>query len=135
MSYPLHGKACKFTVDDATANKVAELSEFTIEVELDTDEDTQFEDNWKTHIVGQAGWSGSMSGSFDPTDTYQKEIHDYIVAAAPTGLLADGRFTLDTGDYYSGSIIINSATITAGIGGKVTAEYGFIGTGALTLTA
>ncbi len=134
MSYPLHGKNCKVTVDDATENKVAELNEFTIDVELDTDEDSQFEDDWKTHIVGMAGWSGSMSGSFDPSDTYQKEIHDYIVAASPSGLLSDGRFQLDTGDYYSGSIIINSASISAGIGGKVTVEYGFIGTGALTLT-
>jgi len=134
MGYPLHGRKCSFTVDGASANKVAEMSEFNIDVALDTDEDTEFGDDWKSHIVGQAGWGGSMSGSFDPEDTYQKEIHDLIVAASPTGALADGRFQLDTGDYYSGSIIINGASIKAGIGGRVAVDYSFIGNGALTLT-
>ncbi len=135
MAYPIHGKVCEVTVDAATANQVGELSEWTIDVELETDEDTEFQDDWKTHLVGLASWSGSMSGSFDPSDTYQKEIHDLIVASTPTGSVADARFQLeDSGDYYSGTIIINSASIGAGIAGKVTAEYGFIGTGALTCT-
>jgi hypothetical protein len=134
MAYPLHGKGCTVTVDGASANKVAELDEWSIDATLETAQDTQFGDNWHSHIVGLGAWSGSMSGSFDPSDTYQKEVHDYLVAAAPTGILSDARFNIDTGDYYSGTIIITGVSVSAGIGGRVEASYSFIGSGALTLT-
>jgi hypothetical protein len=134
MAYPIHGKTCSVTVDGATANKVAELNEYSIEFTLDTDEITEFGDNWKDYVIGCAGWSGSMSGSFDPSDTYQKELLDLMVAATPAGTLADGRFQLDTGDYVSGTIIITGVSISAPISGKVPVEFSFLGSGQPSIT-
>jgi predicted secreted protein len=134
MAYPIHGKVCKITVDSGT-NKVAEMSEWTITANLDLDEDTQFEDNWKTYLAGLASWSGSMSGNFDPTDIYQKELLDALVTASPGTAITDARFELeDSGDYFSGSLIITSMEVNPSIAGTVKVTIGFQGTGALSLT-
>jgi len=135
MSYPIHGKVCEITVDGATANQVANMTDFEINVTLDTDEKTAFQDDWKTRVVGAADWSGTMNGLFNPSDTYQKELMDLIVAATPTGILADGRFQLeDSGDYWSGSLIINTLNNPVSIAGVVKITFGFIGNGELSLT-
>jgi len=134
MAYPIHGKVCKVTLDDG-ANKVAEMGEWTITASLDVDEDTQFGDNWKTYLAGLASWSGTMSGNFDPSDTYQKELIDALVAASPGTTITDARFELeDSNDYFSGSLIVTSVEVNPSIAGTVKVSIGFQGTGALSLT-
>ena len=135
MGYPIHGKVSEMTVDGASANQVADLTDWEINTNLDTEESTVFQDDWKTYIVGTAGWTGSASGYFNPLDTYQKELMDLIVAATPTGLLSDGRWQLeDSADYYSGSVIVTQMGTPVTISGIVKITFAFLGTGALTLT-
>ncbi len=135
MTYPIHGKVAEMTVDGATANQVGNLTDYELNVTLKTDESSAFQDDWDEHKVGRAGWTGSAAGHFDPSDTYQLELIQLIVAATPVGLLADGRFQLeDSGDFWSGSMIVNSLGNPASINGIVKINFGFLGTGALTLT-
>jgi len=135
MSYPIHGKVCEMTVDGATANQVANLTDWEISGTLETDETTAFQTNWKTRVVGLADWSGSASGHFDPSDTYQLELMQLMVAAAPTGALADARFQLeDAADYWSGPLIMTGFGNPVSIAGVVKVNFSFVGNGQLQLT-
>jgi hypothetical protein len=135
MAYPIHGKIAKVTVDGASANEVDDVTGMSVSVTLDTAETTKLGTNWKTHLVGVGEWGGSIEAFFNPGDTYQKELLDLIVAAAPVGQIDDLRLQLeDAGDYWNGTIIITGLNSVVSIGDVVKADFSFIGSGAPTLT-
>ena len=134
MGYPLHGKTCNFTVDGATGNNVASLNEWEIDVTAEFESYGEFNDTFMSKIGGMVDWKGTMSGYFDTDDTYQKELHDLIVAASPAFELTDGRWNMDTGDYYSGTILIVGFRTGASINAIVPVTFTFEGSGALTFT-
>ena len=132
MAYPIHGKVTRIAKNSvAIANEI----EFNIEFTLDLDEISAKGDDWKKWLAGQSEWGGSMNYNLDPANTEQKALIDNIVAATPGTVLTDVVFQLeDSGDYFSGDIIISSLSIPAGVGGKVTGSFNFKGNGAPTLT-
>jgi hypothetical protein len=135
MAYPINGKVCTITLDGATANKMATMNEWEIEVSADFDTWAEFGDAWKHKSPGMGDWKGTMAGYFDPDDTYQKEVHDLLVAAAPAFTLADARFNLDTSDFYSGTIlIVGMRTGASAINGIVPVSCTFEGDATLTFT-
>lgn len=135
MAYPIHGKTCNITLDGATANNVGSLNEWEIDVTADVDTYMEFDDAWKSKAGGVADWKGTMGGYLDMDDTYQKELHDLLVAAAPAFSVADTRFNLDTGDYYGGTIIVVGLRTGASVNGMLPVTITFEGNGALTFTS
>ena len=129
---PIHGKVCR--VEKNTV--VMEWTEgWSITVTLDVADISRQGQDWKENLPGQAGWSGSFSGSFVAGNTEQKAILDNIVTATPGTKLADMEFNLeDTGDYLSGNLYITGVTIDGRVGDKTLFTVNFIGDGALSLT-
>lgn len=110
---------------------VAEMSEFSIDVSVDTEETTSFGDSWKTHLATLSSWTGSCSGQFSGTDPAQKAMRTALLAGTP----ATVTFTLDTGVTVSGTAILTASSISAAVGGKVEVSYDMQGSGPITLPA
>jgi hypothetical protein len=53
---------------------VGEVRSFSIETALGTIDVSTLASTWKSFIVGQAGWSGTMELFYDPTDDGQEEL-------------------------------------------------------------
>lgn len=132
MAYPIHGKVARVEKNSVL---VGDSQGWEISTALDLDEITAQGDDWKTHVSGMAGWSGSMTFSCDPSNTEQKAFLDNIIAATPGTKLTDVEFNLeDTDDYFSGDLFIIGLNVNTGVGGKVLMKIDFVGDGALTLT-
>jgi len=132
MGYPIHGKVARIAKNSvAIDNEI----EYTIDANLDLDEISAKGDDWKKWLAGQSEWGGTMNYNLDPSNTEQKALMDNIVAATPGTTLTDVVFRLeDSGDYFSGDIILTSLNVSAGVGGKVAGSFNFKGNGALSLT-
>jgi len=132
MPYPIHGKVTRIAKNSvAIANEI----EYNLDANLDLDETSPKGNDWKTWLAGQSEWGGTMNFNLDPTNTEQKALIDNIIAVTPGTILTDVVFQLeDSGDFFSGDIIITSLSIPAGVGGKVTGSFNFKGNGAPSLT-
>ena len=80
-------------------------------------------------------WKGSMTISFDETNTEQKALHDAIIAAGGATKLTDVKFTMDGTKNWAGSVWIESFSITTDVNGVITGDLGFKGDGALAYSA
>ena len=132
MAYPIHGKIARIAKNGVA---VGNTTGWEINVNVDTDETTSQGDDWKDFLAGCAEWDGKMDCLFNPANAEQKALMDNIVAAVPGTRLTDVQFRLeDSGDYFSGDLIITSFPVAASIGGKVTCSFSFKGCGPLQLT-
>ncbi len=132
MPYPIHGKVTRVAKNNV---EIENESEYSLDFTLDLDEKSAKGDDWKKWLAGMAEWGGTMSYHLDPTNTEQKALIDNIVAAVPGTELTDVVFRLeDSGDFFSGDIIITGLSIPTGIGGKVTGSFPFKGQGPPSLT-
>jgi len=128
----LHGKEATIKTGGA-ASTVTLMNEWTIDAVLAADEITDFGDDWKAFLPGLAEWSGSMSGSFDPSDANgQKAIHDLVIAASPAGASANTLFYFSAANYYSGNIIFTGLSLSTPVAGIITVTITFQGNGALS---
>lgn len=128
---PIHGKV-------ARTEKNGVVMEWTdgwaITITLDAAETSRQGQHWKEYIAGQAGWTGTISGSYVPGNTEQKAFMDNIIAAIPGAILTDVDFNLeDTGDYLAGNLLITNFVIDGRIGDKILFTLSILGTGALAL--
>lgn len=114
------------------ANKVAELSNWSLDLGADTPETTNFDSNgWKEYIAGLKEWSGSAEGNWKMSDTNgQKAIQD----AWRNGTTLNLEFRVNSTNKYAGSVLITSIGIETPVDDKVTVSFEFQGTGALTPT-
>lgn len=136
---PIHGKVCRTAYGTAGSGTNIDYTDgWTINVALDTPEISRQGQHWKEVLAGQAGWSGSFSGSLVAGNTQQKAILDNIIAATPgtklTGATALAFHLEDTGDYLTGDCFITGVSIVTAVGGVVTFTVNFQGTGVLGLT-
>ncbi|OPZ46816.1 MAG: Phage major tail protein 2 [Bacteroidetes bacterium ADurb.BinA104] len=114
------------------ANKVAELSNWSLDLGTDTPETTNFDSNgWKEYIAGLKEWSGSAEGNWKMSDTNgQKAIQD----AWRNGTTLNLEFRVNPTNKYAGSVLITSIGIETPVDDKVTVSFEFQGTAALTPT-
>lgn len=118
-------------VTDASANTVANISEWSLDIKHNIVEDTEFTDTWKSNVKGLREGSGSLKGSFDDGDTYQLAV----INAALSGTAAIGlRLYLDSDSYFSGNAWITDMKIGDKVDGKVDVDIDFVTDGAWTLT-
>ncbi len=132
MSYPIHGKVTRVAKNNVP---IVGGIEYNLEFSVDLDDNSNTGENWKKWLAGQGEWGGTMQYSLDPTNPEQKALIDAIVCASPGTVLTDVVFRLeDSGDYFSGDIIITSFSVPATVSGKVTGSFNFKGQGAPSLT-
>lgn len=122
-----NGKVIRYA--SSTEYQIAEMSEWSLDVNAEILEVTEFQDEWKVKIVGLRDWSGSFSGRFDVSDTNGQ---DALWTALTGGTAEVLRMFVNDTQYFGGSALIESLGGSAAVDATVDAEYGFQGTGALT---
>jgi len=129
---PLHGRVCR--IDDG-GTLIDYSVDWSISVAVDLSDASNQGDAWKENVVGQSGWSGSMTFHLVAGNTQQKAMLDNIVTASPGTKLTDIKFMLeDTGDYFSGDIFVNGFSTSTTIGDTVNCSFDFTGDSTLALT-
>ena len=113
-------------------NKVAELSNWSLDLGADTPETTNFDSaGWKQFIAGLKEWSGSAEGNWKMGDTSgQKAIQD----AWLNGVALNLEFRLNATNKYVGSALVTSIGVETPVDDKISISIEFQGTGALTPT-
>lgn len=113
------------------ANKVAEISSWSIDAKADNIETTNFDSNgWKEYIAGLKEWSGKFEGNFNPSDTNGQKA---LITAWQNGNTVSLKLNIDATKNLSGNAYINfSIEMPVDDKGKFSCD--FTGTGALTIT-
>lgn len=124
----ISGKDGKVT--DGT-NTLAEISEWSLDVEADVMEVTKFGDQWRVKIVGLKDWSGSFAGRWDMTDTNGQLAFQNAILGGTTKTL---RLYVNATQYYSGTAIIEGLSVESAVDSTVDTDWSFQGSGALTFT-
>ncbi len=114
------------------ANKVAEIENWSLDLEADDVETTSFDsDGWKEYLAGLKGWSGSFEGNYKSDDTNGQKA---ILAAWLAGTALSAVFKVTDSITFSGDILVNPS-IEVPVEDKVTFSCEFQGTGVLSLPA
>lgn len=121
----LAGNAGSFRL---TANIVAEMDNWSLDVSVNLEETQAFGDTWKERTATIKEWSGSASGRLDITDT---NGHIALQTALLAGSSVTARFYVNSSNYYSGTAYVQGS-FSAPENGIVTANYTITGSGALT---
>ncbi|MDE2099062.1 MAG: hypothetical protein KGL39_17545 [Patescibacteria group bacterium] len=114
------------------ANTVAELDEWTLDIDADTLDDTSFGSDWKTYLQGLKSWTGSLKGRWDvATDTNgQAALQAALLGGTSITLALDVDSTTPHG--YTGTAFVKKLAIGANIKDLITFQCDFEGSGALT---
>jgi predicted secreted protein len=123
----LAGNAGSFRL---SANTVAEIDTWTLDVSTGLEETQSFGDSWKERTAIIREWSGTASGRFDNTDT---NGHVALNTAFLGGTTVSARFYINGANYYSGTAFVQ-ASISAAENGLVTVSYTITGSGSLSYT-
>lgn len=113
------------------ANTVAEVQEWAVNERIDMAEDHAQGDTWKTHLTGFKSWDGSLSCSWDETDTNGQEA---LANGASVTLNLYPEAAGAGATYWTGTATINEVTRNVPKDGIVTVTFTFTGNGALTQT-
>jgi len=129
---PFHGKVARIEKNDVPVDYSIGWS---LDVSLDMDDASRQGQDWKEHIPGLAGASGTMEYNLVLGNTEQKALVDNIVTASPGTKLTDIKFLLDgSTNAFTGDIYVTGLNVPANIGGIVKGSFPFVLDGALTVT-
>lgn len=113
------------------ANKVAEISQWSIDCEADDIDVTSFDSNgWKQFIAGLKEWSGSFEGNFNPNDTNGQVA---LINAWLNGTTVNLELRIDATKKISGSAFVK-LSIEMPVDDKSSISFDFQGTGQPTFT-
>lgn len=118
-----------------TSNAVSQVTNWSLNTELEELETTVMGDAWKTVVGGQASWRGSIGFRLDLGDTRQAALAAKILATTPTATVAAltlGVLRSSTGPAIKqlyGAAILRNIQITAQMGQIVNASAEFTGNG------
>jgi len=127
---PLHGKVSRARKNGVN---IAFSADISLNVKLDTAEQSSQGDNWKAFCAGMGEFDGTIKFYFVPGNTEQKALQDNIIAAGPGTVLTDVSIVPDggtTANQFTGNIILTSFALTANMGAVVDVTYTYKGTGA-----
>jgi len=111
-------------------NKVAEISNWSLDLGADDVEITSFDSNgWKEYLAGLKEWSGSIEGNFVADDTNGQKA---ILNAWLAGEKLEFTFEVSTGVTFEGEAFVKPS-IEAPVDDKASFSCDITGTGALTL--
>lgn len=130
---PIAGKSGSLYVG-ATPNKVAEISNWSLDLGAENIDVTTFDSNgWKEYLAGLKEWSGSAGGNFKFTDTNgQQAIYNAWLNG--TTLAVELRLGT-TSPKFTGTVLITGISVESPVDDKAAINFDFQGTGALTYTA
>lgn len=127
----VNGNQGSVKVGAAPGTAVAELKEWTMDIDLKLEDVSAFGDDWKTQTGTQRSWKGKATGFWDMSDTTgQKALQDAIMGGTSVNL------TLATGDNhtYVGTAFVQAQSNKMPVGGVATVDFTFEGSGAPTYT-
>jgi predicted secreted protein len=114
------------------ASKVAELSNWSLDLGADDVDVTSFDSNgWKEFLAGLKEWSGSIEGNLKTDDTNGQKA---ILAAWVAGSELTFTFEVSTGVTFQGDALVKPS-IEVPVDDKASFSCDLQGTGALTLPA
>jgi len=97
------------------ANAVAQLTDWTLNIEGTAIDTTVIGNDWKQTVQGSRGWNATVNGFIDMGDTNgQRAIIDEVFAASTDGYLADVTFEAEEGTadgYFYGSAVITAISV------------------------
>ena len=124
---PIAGKSGKLNI---SANVVSNISNWSLDLGLDTLDITALGDEWKKFIAGLKEWSASAEGSYSiHTDT---DGQTALQNAYLNGTEVELRLFVNATNYYSGNAFISSLSVEDPVDDKVSVSFEFQGTGVLT---
>ena len=110
--------------------KVAEISNWSMDLEADDIDVTSFDSNgWKEYIAGSRGWSGSFEGNFVPDDT---EGQGALILAWVNSQNVELQLDVNEDISFSGSAMI-TLSMEAAVDDKVSFSCDFQGSGELEI--
>lgn len=113
------------------ANKIGELSNWSLDLGADDIEITSFDSNgWKEYLAGLKEWSGSIEGNFKSGDTTGQKA---IINAWVAGTALSFEFRIDATNKFTGSALVKPSIETP-VDDKVGFSCDIQGTGVLTVT-
>ena len=92
---------------------IAEMASWSLDLSNDEIDTTAFGSTWKKSDVGMRGWSLSISGHYDPTDTTGQNMLE--AAWAGGTLVSTIKVYVDSTSYWTPDVTTNSSA-----GGRVT---------------
>lgn len=112
------------------ANKIAEISNWSLDLGADDIEITSFDSNgWKEYLAGLKEWSGSIEGNLKTTDTNGQKA---ILNAWLNGTKLSFTFEVSSGVTFTGEAFVKPS-IEVPVDDKASFSVDITGTGALTL--
>jgi predicted secreted protein len=114
------------------ANKIAELSNWSLDLGADDIDITSFNsEGWKEYLAGLKEWSGSIEGNFKADDTNGQKA---ILEAWLAGNKLSFTFEVSSGVSFQGEAFVKPS-IEVPVDDKATFSCDIQGTGALNLPA
>ena len=111
-------------------NKVAEISNWSLDLGADDIEITSFDSNgWKEYLAGLKEWSGSIEGNFVADDTNGQKA---ILNAWLNGAKLSFVFEVSNGVTFEGDAFVKPS-VEVPVDDKASFSCDITGTGALTL--
>jgi hypothetical protein len=111
------------------ANPVGEIRSWSVEQQMDTNDDTVMGDSWRTFKTSLKSWTASADALFDDTDTNGQNTL-VIGASITVSFLMEGTGAL--AHRLTGTALITGRTINTSYDGLVEASFTLQGTGTLT---
>ena len=112
------------------ANKIAEISNWSLDLGADDIEITSFDSNgWKEYLAGLKEWSGSIEGNLKTDDTNGQKA---ILNAWINGETLEFTFEVSSGVSFQGEAFVKPS-IEVPVDDKASFSCDITGTGALTL--
>ena len=112
------------------ANKIAEISNWSLDLGADDIEITSFDSNgWKEYLAGLKEWSGSIEGNLKTDDTNGQKA---ILNAWLNGTKLSFNFEVSSGVSFQGEAFVKPS-IEVPVDDKASFSCDITGTGALTL--
>ena len=113
-----------------SANKVAEISNWSLDLGADDIDITSFDSNgWKEYLAGLKEWSGSIEGNLKTDDTDGQKA---ILNAWLNGTKLSFTFEVSSGVSFQGEAFVKPS-IEVPVDDKASFSCDITGTGALTL--
>ena len=115
-----------------STNKVAEISQWSLDCKADNIDITSFDSNgWKEFLAGLKEWSGSFEGNFKPSDTNGQAA---LISAWQSGSTVTLKLNIEsTTKYFQGSAYVDFS-VDMPVDDKGGFSCDFQGTGSLTIT-
>lgn len=125
------GKKGKVRVTGTPDQTVGAITEWSVEINRENYDSTALGDDWKTSVIGLAEWSGRCSGYMDVEDDVgQTLLQNAVLNGTSVELeleVSDGSAT----SVYVGKVNPTNVSVGNPVGGLVTFEFAFQGTGQL----